>query len=146
MKTKKIVGLVTASAILLSSVSGCSLLNGKQKEAVTDAVEGYVDAVKEGKYDKSVDFVLDGEDYFQENEFDGPTQELLNAVLDASEYEVDEIEIDDDEATAVVIFSIPDLDSIADEGYSFDEFIDAVADIEESVDEEFGFELAMDDG
>lgn len=145
MKTKKIVGLVTASAILLSSVSGCSLLNGKQKEAVTDAVEGYVDAVKEGKYDKSVDFVLDGEDYFQENEFDGPTQELLNAVLDASEYEVDEIEIDDDEATAVVIFSIPDLDSIADEGYSFDEFIDAVADIDESVDEEFRFELSMDD-
>ena len=144
MNTKKIVSAVTASTILLASVSGCSLLGGKDKAAIQEVVEGYVDAVKDGKYNKTADFVLDEEDYFQENAFDGPTQELLDAVMAVSEYEVGDIEVDKDSATCVVTFTLPDLDSIADEGYSFDEFIDAIADIEDTVEEDFSFDLSKD--
>lgn len=144
MNTKKIVSAVTASTILLASLSGCSLLGGKDKTAITEVVEGYVDAVKSGKFNKTADFVLDGEDYFQEEAFDGPTQELLDAVFAVSEYEIGDIEVDKDSATCEVTFTLPDLDSIADEGYSFDEFIDAIGDIEDTVEEEFSFDLSKD--
>ena len=144
MNVRKTISMVTASAVLMGSFAGCSLLGGKDKAAVTEVVEGYVDAIKAGKYNKSADFVLDGEDYFQDEAFDGVTQELLDAVFAAGEYEVDEVSVDKDSATAVVVFTLPDIDSIADEGYSLDEFIDAVADIDDTVEEEFEFELSKD--
>ena len=83
MNTKKIVSAVTASSILVLSLSGCSLLNGKSKEAITETALGYIDAVKGGKFNKSLKFVADEEDYFQDHEMDGMQAELVAAVLDA---------------------------------------------------------------
>lgn len=145
MNTKKIVSAVTASSILVLSLSGCSLLNGKSKEAITETALGYIDAVKGGKFNKSLKFVADEEDYFQDHEMDGMQAELVAAVLDASEYEVDNININKNSATADIIFTMPDLESIADEGYSFDEFIEAIGDIDEQVEETVEFEFSKED-
>ena len=144
MEIKKKVSLVTASALLLGSLSGCSLLGGKDKAAVGEAVTGYIEAIQKGKLNNSKKFVVDEEDYFQENELDGTTAGILDAVWSVSEFEIGDVEIKNDSATVEVEFTLPDLESIADEGYSYDEFIDAIADIDDTVEETFEFELSKD--
>ena len=144
MEIKKTVSLVTASALLLGSLSGCSLLGGKDKAAVGEAVTGYIEAIQKGKLNNSKKFVVDEEDYFQENELDGTTAGILDAVWSVSEFEIGDVEIKNDSATVEVEFTLPDLESIADEGYSYDEFIDAIADIDDTVEETFEFELSKD--
>lgn len=144
MNTKKIVGVVTAASVLMVSFGGCSLLGGKDKQAVTDTASSYIDAVNGGKYNKSVKLVEDEEDYFAENELPSQQAELVNAVMGASEYSVENIKVNKDEATADVVFTMPDIESIADEDYSFDEFIDAIEDIDDTVEETVSFEFVKD--
>ncbi len=82
MRMKKTVCLVTASALLLGSLSGCSLLGGKDKKAAGEAVTSYVEAISKSKFNNSKKFVVDEEDYFLEHEFDGATssRSLMKAI------------------------------------------------------------------
>ena len=144
MNTRKFVSTVTAASLLALSLSGCSLLGGKDKEAVEEVTTQYINYIRDAKYSKSSKLVVDGEDFFVENELPEQQAELVGAVLAASEFEFEDIEVKKDSATASVVFTMPDLDSIADEGYSFDEFIDAIEDIDDTVEEEFRFELSKD--
>ncbi|MBR1797919.1 MAG: hypothetical protein IJ757_07940 [Clostridiales bacterium] len=144
MKAKKIVGIVTTVAVLATSLSGCALLGGKDKAAIEEAATGYVDAIRDGKLKNSKKYVVDEEDYFQENELPSQQQELVNAVLEASSYEVEDVEVNKTKASANVVFTMPDLESIADEGYSFDEFIEAIEDIDDEVEESVSFSFVKD--
>ena len=144
MNTKKIVSVITATSFVALSFSGCSLLGGKDKAAIEEVASSYIDNVLDGKINKTAQFVVDEEDFFQENELPSQQQALISAVFDASSYEVEDIEVSKDSASAQIVFTMPDLDSIADEGYSFDEFIDAIGDIDEDTEETVEFEFSKD--
>ena len=144
MNTKKVMSIVTAASMLVLSVSGCSLLGGKDRQAIEDAATGYIDAVNAGKFNKSLKFVEDEEDFFQENEIPSDQAELVAAVMGASEITVENIEAKKDKGSADIVFTMPDLDEIADEGYSLDEFIDAIEDIEGETEETVEFSFVKD--
>ncbi|MBR6960720.1 MAG: hypothetical protein IKH76_09615, partial [Clostridiales bacterium] len=71
-------------------------------------------------------------------------EDLLSAVLASTEFTVENIEVKKDSGSADIVFTMPDLDSIADEGYSFEEFLDAVGDIDDTVEETVEFEFSKD--
>ena len=144
MNTKKVMSIVTAASMLVLSVSGCSLLGGKDRQAIEEAATGYIDAVNAGKFNKSLKFVEDEEDFFQENEIPSDQAELVAAVMGASEITVENIEAKKDKGSADIVFTMPDLDEIADEGYSLDEFIDAIEDIEGETEETVEFSFVKD--
>ena len=133
MNTKKFVSLVTATSVLAVSFAGCSLLGGKDKAAIEEVATSYIDYIKDGKLNKSAALVVDEEDYFQENAFPVQQEDLLSVVLASTEFTVENIEVKKDSGSADIVFTMPDLDSIADEGYSFDEFLDAIEEIDETV-------------
>ncbi len=145
MTSRKALSLITAAAVLAGSVSGCSLLGGKDKTAAGEAVTNYIEAISKAKYGTSKKYVIDEEDYFLEHEFDGATSGILEALWSATEYELGDIEVNKDSATVEVEFTMPDLESIADEGYSYNEFVDAIADIDDMTEETFEFELSKED-
>ncbi|MBP3265447.1 MAG: hypothetical protein J6L84_00715 [Clostridiales bacterium] len=144
MNTKKFVSAVTAASVLALSFTGCSLLGGKDKEAIEEVATSYIDYIKDGKLNKSAALVVDEEDYFQENAFPVQQEDLLNAVLASTEFTVENIEVKKDSGSADIVFTMPDLESIADEGYSFDEFLDAIGDIDDTVEETVEFEFSKD--
>lgn len=144
MNTKKFVSLVTATSVLAVSFAGCSLLGGKDKAAIEEVATSYIDYIKDGKLNKSAALVVDEEDYFQENAFPVQQEDLLSVVLASTEFTVENIEVKKDSGSADIVFTMPDLDSIADEGYSFDEFLDAIEDIDDTVEEEVSFEFSKD--
>lgn len=144
MNTKKFVSAVTAASVLALSFTGCSLLGGKDKAAIEEVATSYIDYIKDGKLNKSADLVVDEEDYFQENAFPVQQEDLLSAVLASTEFTVENIEVKKDSGSADIVFTMPDLDSIADEGYSFDEFLDAIGDIDDTVEETVEFEFSKD--
>ena len=144
MNTKKFVSAVTAASVLALSFTGCSLLGGKDKAAIEEVATSYIDYIKDGKLNKSADLVVDEEDYFQENAFPVQQEDLLSAVLASTEFTVENIEVKKDSGSADIVFTMPDLDSIADEGYSFEEFLDAVGDIDDTVEETVEFEFSKD--
>ena len=141
MHTKKILSIITSSAILLGTLSGCSLFDYLEKSNVTSALLKYLTAVQEADYNESSELVVDGEDAFLLNEMSDTEAELIAAIQDASEYEIGEIDVNGSSATAQVIFTLPDIESLSDEGYTYEEFLAAVADAEASVDESFEYEL-----
>ncbi len=144
MNTKKIVSVVTASSILVLSMSGCSLLGGKDKAAIEEVATSYIDYIKDGKLNKTADLVVDEEDYFQENAFPAQQEDLLSVLWESMEFTVENIEVNKDSASAEIVFTMPDLDSIAEEGYSFDEFLDAIGDIEDTVEASVDFDFSKD--
>lgn len=145
MHTRKILSIITSSTILLGTLSSCSLFDYLEKSNVTSALLEYLTAVQEADYNESSELVVDGEDAFLLNEMSDTEAELIAAIQNASEYEIGEIDVNGSSATAQVIFTLPDIESIADEGYSYDEFIAAIADIEDTVDETIEFELVKED-
>ena len=144
MRLRKAICTVTAAAVLMGSFAGCSLLNGKDKEAIVDVVGNYLDAIKKGKYNNSKKYVVDEEDYFQDNALEAQQAELVEAVLNASEFEFGEAEVNKNSGSVEVTIVMPDLGSIADEGYTFDEFISNIGDIDDTVDETIEFECSKD--
>ncbi len=144
MNTRKVLSIVTASAVLTGALSGCALLGGKDKAAVTDTVTGYIDFIMAGKYNKSAKLVEDEEDYFANEGIDEVTAGILDAVWDAASYEIGEVEVKNDSAAAEAVFSLPDLQGIADDGLTYDDFIAAIEDIDEVTEETFSFDLTKD--
>lgn len=144
MNTRKVLSAVTASAVLTGALSGCALLGGKDKAAVTDTVTGYIDFIMAGKYNKSAKLVEDEEDYFANEGIDEVTAGILDAVWDSAEYEIGEVEVEKDHAAAEAVFSLPDLQEIADDGLTYDDFIAAIEDIDEVTEETFSFDLTKD--
>lgn len=143
MNTRKVLSVVTASALLTGALSGCALF-GKDKAAVTDATTAYIDCIMAGKYNKSAKLVTDEEDYFADGQIDEVTAGILEAVWEVTEYEIGEVEVKKDSATAEAIFTFPDLQEIAGDGLTYDDFIAAIADIDEDTEETFSFDLSKD--
>ena len=144
MNARKTISIITASALMMGTLSGCSLLGGKDKEAVTETLTKYLEAISKSKFNNSQKYVVDSEDYFFEHEFDGQTSGVLEAMFAETEFEITEVEVNKNSATAEVEFTIPDIEALAEEGYSYDEFIDAIADADKTT-ETLEFELSKED-
>ena len=145
MQTGKIICIITSSAILAGAMGSCSMLSNLEMPNVRSALTEYLTAVKDAQYEESAEHVVDEEDAFLLNEMNDTEAGLIAAIQDASEFDYEDIEIDEDSATAQVIFTFPDIGSIADENYSYEEFLEAVGDIEDTIDETIEFELVKED-
>ena len=144
-RIKKSISILTVSALLAGAFTGCSLFDGKKKEAITEVLTSYFSKVSEAAYDEAKKFVVGKDDYFNDNAFTGMQEALVNAVLPESEFTVGEITIDKTSATAEVTVTMPDLESAAEPGCSFDDFIVTIPDISDTVEETLEFELTNDD-
>ncbi len=145
MHTGKIICIITSSAILAGALGSCSMLSNLEMPNVKSALTEYLTAVEDAQYEESAEHVVDEEDAFLLNEMNDTEAGLIAAIQDASEFDYGDIEIDEDSATAQVIFTFPDIGSIADENYSYEEFLEAVGDIEDTIDETIEFELVKED-
>lgn len=144
MKGRKAIGLITSVAVLASSFSGCALLGGKDKTAIEETAISYVEAIRDGKLSSSKKLVEDQEDFFQTAELTDEQTELIGAILSASEFEVEDIEVNKDEGSATVTVTMPDVESINEEGYTFEEYVEAIADIEDTTDRDVDFDFVKD--
>lgn len=145
MHLKKILSIITASALMAGALSSCSMFDYLEKSNVTSALLKYLTAVQEADYNESSELVVDGQDAFLVNEMNDQEAELITAILSSSEFEIGDIEIDGESASAEVTVTLPDIESIADEGYSYEEFIEAIGTLDEKVDETLEYELNKSD-
>ncbi len=145
MHLKKILSIITASALMAGALSSCSMFDYLEKSNVTSAILKYLTAVQEADYNESSELVVDGQDAFFVNEMNDQEAELITAILSSSEFEIGDIEIDGESASAEVTVTLPDIESIADEGYSYEEFIEAIGTLDEKVDETLEYELNKSD-
>ena len=145
MPIKRVLSVITASAILAGTLSSCSMFDYLEKSNITSSLLKYLTAVQAADYNESAEIVVDEEDAFILNEMDDSEAGLIAAILAASEFEIGDIEIDGESASAEVTLTLPDIESIADEGYSYDEFLGAVAELNDTVDETLEFELVKED-
>ena len=145
MPIKRVLSVITASAILAGTLSSCSMFDYLEKSNITSSLLKYLTAVQAADYNESAEIVVDEEDAFILNEMDDSEAGLIAAILAASEFEIGDIEIDGESASAEVTLTLPDIESIADEGCSYDEFLGAVAELNDTVDETLEFELVKED-
>ena len=141
MHTKRIISVISASALIMGSLGSCSLLSDLEKPHAYEALTDYMEALHDADYEYAGRIVEDGQDAFSTAELNDTEAELMAAILGASEYDIGDIDMGDGTATAEVTISLPDIESLSDEGYTYEEFLAAVADAEASVDESFEYEL-----
>lgn len=153
------------SVAMLASVTGCDLPFGgddskgkkggsKEENAVTDAVAGYMDNVIGGKYDKAVKSVAEQDDedainistmfdYLSDDQAD-----VIEALISTTEYEVTDVEVDDDEAKCKLVLTVVDIESVIDDmddGYDIDDLIDAIEDSDDTTEGKIKLSLVNDD-
>lgn len=145
MYTKKILTIAAAPAVIAGILGSCSLLDALEKPNIESVVTEYITAVQDAHYDEAAELVADSEDAFLLNGMNDTEAGLIAAIQDASEFEFGEIVIGDGSASVQVVFTLPDIESIAEEGYSYEEFVAAVGDIGETFDETLEFELVKED-
>ncbi len=141
MHTKKIISVITASAMIMGTLASCSVLSGLEKPHAHEALTDYMEALHDADYEYASRIVEDGQDAFFTAQMNDTEAELIAAILGASEYDIGEIDMGDGTASAEVTITLPDIESIADEGYSYEEFLAALADLEATEAETFEYEL-----
>ena len=145
MNTRNILCLLTSSAIISGLLGSCNFMEARDKTDINYALTDYIGAVQEADYSDSRTFVVNGEDYFADNEMSEDDAALIAAIWDTTLFDIDDVDIDKSYATATVTFSFPDLESIAGEGYSFDEFVEAIPQITDNNEQSLEFELTKED-
>lgn len=147
------------SVAMVASITGCDLPFGgksgsKEDNAVTDAVASYMDNVIAGKYEKALKSVAEQEDDEAINistMFDylgGDQIEVVEALISSTEYEVKDVEVDDDEASCKLVLTIVDIEAVLDdldEDSDIDDLIDAIEDSKDKKDEKIKLSLVNDD-
>ena len=138
-KTKIIASLLSLS--LLSSVSGCSLMDGDNKN-VLKAAEEYAEAVISGDAGDIASLSVDDDDFEEEvGAFmesctsNDNKKDAINAVLDTMSYEIDKKSAESSKksggASVDITFTMIDYMSVYDDlgdGAGFDDYIDALED------------------
>ena len=145
MNTRNILCVLTASTLISGMLGSCSLTEARDRTSIDDVLTEYLEAVQQADYDTSKLFVKDGEDYFVDNAMSDDDAILIAAIWDNTEFDASDISIEEDSATATVTFYFPDIESIAEEGYSFDEFVEAIPGIEDTTEQDLEFELTKED-
>lgn len=141
MHTNRILSVITASALIAGAFGSCSLLSDLEKPHAYEALTEYMEAIHDADYEYASKSVEDEQDAFFTAEMNDTEAELIAAILGASEYDIGDIDMGDGTASAEVTITLPDIESIADEGYSYEEFLAAIPDLEDTVDETFDYEL-----
>ena len=125
MKASKVIAAIMAAGLILTS-TGCTSSKEKQKAAMEDALDSYVSKVLSGK-DASKFVDAKEEKAFS---FFNERAEILSAVLDNSEFEIVESEVDVKykEGSVTIELKYPDAEEIAESYFDieFDEFLDEI--------------------
>ena len=148
MHIRRLISVFTASALLAGAIGSCDAalpFSDTEIDEIEETLTDYLEAVQQSDFDAAKDYVEDEEEYFLACELDEQSAELITVILNETEFEIGDIEHDEDSASAQVTFTIPDIQSIAEEGYSFEEFVEAVPDIEGTVEADFEYDLNKDD-
>lgn len=145
MNTRNILCILTSSAIVSGLFGSCSFMEARDKTDITNALTAYITAVQDADYDTSKSLVIDEEDFFAGNAMDEDDATLISAIWNSTQFDIDDVSLDETSSTATVTFSFPDLESISNEGYSFDEFVEAIPQIEGTNEQSLEFELTKED-
>ncbi len=157
MKTTKIAASVLATAMIMS-MTGCSMLGGgKAKQEVLDAADSFASNICSLKASKVTAAMADLDDAKAEEiefAFDAISSDaILSAIAGTLAYEIDEdsVEVDSKkgEASVDVVFTYVDANSVYEDvvadGGDEDDFIDALADCDDTVEVEITYEFTLDD-
>ena len=160
---KKMIALLMAMSMLLSAaaLTSCDALSsgsGSNKkdrdkdkdsdddeDAVTEVVEDYLDALSDLSTKKMSKLVEEGESAIAENALSEEQGAVVEEILGNWEYEIGDVDIDDDEATVSVTITYADVYSI--DGYDEMDLDDLLDEIEDADTEEYeiDIDLLMDD-
>lgn len=138
---RKTTCVLLVAALTAGAVGGCGLFDGKAKEEMTESLTAYLEAVRGGDYSEGRQYVEGRDDYFHDNELEPMQAKIVETVFAETEFEIGEITIDRPSATAEVTVIMPDIYSLQDMGYSFDEYMDAVSGIDGTMEETLEFEF-----
>ncbi|MFA6338196.1 MAG: hypothetical protein WCX26_05705 [Saccharofermentanales bacterium] len=153
---KGIVKTVTAvlSISMLASLASCSLFD-KSKEECIEVGDEFVEAALAREIDDCIDVCIDEDDaQILKNYEDGGLStvdyEVLDAIIENATFEADEKSADCSKKDGVgsidYIISVPDFEAAMDEEpEDIDEFIDILADIEETQEYIVTLEFELDD-
>lgn len=144
MNTRNILCVLTASALVSGMLGSCSLTEARDRTAIDDVLTGYIGYIEQADYESSKLYVVDEEEFFADNAFADTDAALIAAIWEQTEFNVADIVIDETSATAQVEFIFPDLESISEEGYSFEEFVEAIPGITDTNEQILEFELTKD--
>lgn len=107
-KVTKILALALVLVMAVCSFAAC----GSDKDSVEKTVKGYIEAVKDMDFEKAMDY-CGGELYDEAKESMGEMEsqmgdygEVYKSVMEDLEYEIGDIKIDGDEATAEFTMSV----------------------------------------
>ena len=128
MKASKVIAAIMAAGLILTS-TGCTSSKEKQKAAMEDALDSYVSKVLSGK-DASKFVDAKEEKAFS---FFNERAEILSAVLDNSEFEIVESEVDVKykEGSVTIELKYPDAEEISESYFDieFDEYLDEIREV-----------------
>lgn len=144
MNTRNILCVLTASALVSGMLGSCSLTEARDRTAIDDVLTGYIGYIEQADYESSKLYVVDEEEFFADNAFADNDAALIAAIWEQTEFNVADIVIDETSATAQVEFIFPDLESISEEGYSLEEFVEAIPGITDTNEQILEFELTKD--
>ena len=153
---RKTVSVFVAAALMAASISACSLTGSSDKkdkkdkdkdegddEAITSVVEDYLDALKDLNAKKMAKKVEDGESAVSDYELSSTQAAIVEEVLKNLDYEIGDVDADDEEATVTVTITHPDVDSIDYDDMDLDDFLDEIEDAD-TEEEDFDIELILD--
>ncbi|HPE38571.1 MAG TPA: hypothetical protein PK567_03685 [Bacillota bacterium] len=147
----KVVGVVLAMTMVLSAC-GCKKKEkeSEDQKAVREAIEECLDAMKDGDFEGMDAYVVEGENAFAAIETEGDDKDVWDAMMEKLEYEVSDIEADEDEeeGSATVTLTMVDMEAVIsdlEDGYEVDDVVSAIEDSEDTVEEEVELTLIFDD-
>ena len=109
MNTVKALSLIAASTLIAGSFKSCSVMEARDKTDITNALTAYITAVQDADYDTSKSLVVDEEDFFAGNSMDEDDATLIAAIWNSTQFDIDDVSLDETSSTATVTFSFPDL-------------------------------------
>ena len=155
--SKKVVALVTASAMILS-VAGCSKKSNKTEKAVVSAAEEFSEALIYNDPDEILDLCSADYDDMRDtyktsldfSNYGDDQGKAYDAILETIEYEVDDgsVEVEDDEASVSVVFTMVDYEAVAEDDDNMEDinaFLDAIDECEDTIEVETTFEFEKDE-
>ena len=153
---RRLVAAALAGAMAVSCAS-CMLIGGPNKKEIVEAADTFASALLKQDAGKIVKLTNEKKDsdaaealevLFDESMYSDEQNEFNKAVADTITYEVDEesVEVDKEEASVEVVFTMVDYEKALKDDYSdIDEVLDLIGDCDDTKEVTITFEFEKDD-
>lgn len=153
---RRLISVALAGAMAVSCAS-CMLIGGPNKKEIVEAADTFASALLKQDAGKIVKLTNEKKDsdaaealevLFDESMYSDEQNEFNKAVADTITYEVDEesVEVDKEEASVEVVFTMVDYEKALKDDYSdIDEVLDLIGDCDDTKEVTITFEFEKDD-